>query len=286
MKQRLLSRVVVATDFSAGALQALERALTLPLGLKGTVTVLHVIPDDIPGKLAKQARAEANQSIEKLLVRAKPAVLAAGLTPARVEAEVLEGVPVKALSARARALKAELFVLGRHGRRPVADLFMGSTAQRLVRALEVPVLLVQTPAATPWKKALTATAIEPKASALLKLAATVAPAAELLAFNASLVPFEEYVTLSGEVTAAFRDECLEEATERLAGLVRSSGVAATASARSGDPRLLIIEEALAFHANLIVLGTHAPKGLKRLVLGSVAEWVLGHAVCDVLVARV
>jgi nucleotide-binding universal stress UspA family protein len=65
-----------------------------------------------------------------------------------------------------------------------------------------------------------------------------------------------------------------------AGLVR-----ADVKVAGGDARLLILEEAKAHTAELIVVGTHGVKGLKRVVVGSVAEWVLSNAACDVLVAR-
>ena len=45
------------------------------------------------------------------------------------------------------------------------------------------------------------------------------------------------------------------------------------------------EEAKAKKAELIIVGTHGRKGVRKLILGSVAEWTMTHAGCDVLVAR-
>jgi nucleotide-binding universal stress UspA family protein len=47
----------------------------------------------------------------------------------------------------------------------------------------------------------------------------------------------------------------------------------------------ILEEAKAHSTELIVVGTRGLKGVKRIVLGSVAEWILANASCDVLVGR-
>jgi nucleotide-binding universal stress UspA family protein len=50
-----------------------------------------------------------------------------------------------------------------------------------------------------------------------------------------------------------------------------------------EPHKFIVQEARNRNADLIVMGTHGRTGLKRLLLGSVAERVLGHAPCAVLV---
>lgn len=53
----------------------------------------------------------------------------------------------------------------------------------------------------------------------------------------------------------------------------------------GDPAARISETAAAMHADLIVLPSHGYHGVKRFFLGSVAEAVLRHAPCEVLVLR-
>lgn len=55
--------------------------------------------------------------------------------------------------------------------------------------------------------------------------------------------------------------------------------------REGDPGLLIADYADEVHADLIVMSSHGHHGVKRLLLGSVAERVLRHANCPVLVLR-
>jgi nucleotide-binding universal stress UspA family protein len=54
---------------------------------------------------------------------------------------------------------------------------------------------------------------------------------------------------------------------------------------SGDPAVEIVKQAAAVEADLIVLGTHGRTGIKRLLLGSVAENVVRTASCPVLVVR-
>ena len=55
--------------------------------------------------------------------------------------------------------------------------------------------------------------------------------------------------------------------------------------REGDPGLMIADYADEIHADLIVMPSHGYHGVKRLLLGSVAERVLRHANCPVLVLR-
>ena len=55
--------------------------------------------------------------------------------------------------------------------------------------------------------------------------------------------------------------------------------------QEGDPRSKIIDRAENWKADVIVLGSHGRKGLDRFLMGSVAESVMRHARCSVLVVR-
>jgi nucleotide-binding universal stress UspA family protein len=54
----------------------------------------------------------------------------------------------------------------------------------------------------------------------------------------------------------------------------------------GEPATQILRVAKETKAGLIVMGTHGRTGLGRLLLGSVAEWVLRQAPCPVLTVRI
>ena len=70
-----------------------------------------------------------------------------------------------------------------------------------------------------------------------------------------------------------------------ADAIRSTGINVTTSIVQGDPKSAIIDDAEAWGADLIVLGSHGRKGLQRFLLGSVSEAVLRHAHCSVEVVR-
>lgn len=54
----------------------------------------------------------------------------------------------------------------------------------------------------------------------------------------------------------------------------------------GNPKVVIIDSATEWHADLIVMGSHGRKGLSRFFMGSVSEAVVRHAPCSVQIVRV
>jgi nucleotide-binding universal stress UspA family protein len=72
---------------------------------------------------------------------------------------------------------------------------------------------------------------------------------------------------------------------KTADAVRSAGISVTTSIVQGEPKSAIIDDAEAWGADLIVLGSHGRKGLQRFMLGSVSETVLRHAHCSVEIVR-
>lgn len=73
--------------------------------------------------------------------------------------------------------------------------------------------------------------------------------------------------------------------DKLADKARRAGVKTTTAQRSGDPVGQIIRTARSEAADLIVVGTHARRGLPKFFLGSVAERVVAMAPCAVVTVR-
>ena len=72
---------------------------------------------------------------------------------------------------------------------------------------------------------------------------------------------------------------------RVAATLQPAGLATEEIVRTGDPRMAIVHEASEWRADLIVLGSHGYTGIQRLLLGSVAQYVVSHADCSVEVVR-
>jgi len=77
-------------------------------------------------------------------------------------------------------------------------------------------------------------------------------------------------------------ESVNEASQAL----RSAGFSVTTRVIESEARTGILDIAAEWRADLIVLGSHGRKGLRRFLLGSIAESVARHAQCSVLVVRI
>lgn len=89
-----------------------------------------------------------------------------------------------------------------------------------------------------------------------------------------------------------RDEletALEKDSAQLMADLRASlppGVPAQQFVEEGSPGEVIVKTAAEWGADAIVIGSHGRRGVTRAILGSVAEFVMRHAPCPVLVVRV
>jgi len=78
-----------------------------------------------------------------------------------------------------------------------------------------------------------------------------------------------------------REEVLEE-LRRVVDTAGSGPIDAVLAAEAGDPSRMIVDQAVAIPADLVVMGTHGRGGFERFIVGSVAEKVLRRAPCPVL----
>jgi len=76
-----------------------------------------------------------------------------------------------------------------------------------------------------------------------------------------------------------------ELVENAAARLRSARFEASTSVREGDPKMVILDCAAEWGADLIVVGSHGRKGVTRFLLGSVSEAVARNAQCSVQIAR-
>jgi universal stress protein A len=79
----------------------------------------------------------------------------------------------------------------------------------------------------------------------------------------------------------YHQEIVSRAEKRL----REAGLLTEARVLEGDPREVLVETARSEGVDLLVVGSHGRTGLAKLLMGSVASHVMGHASCNVLVAK-
>ena len=137
--------ILVPIDFSAPAEKALDYAVGLANQFGAKLTLLNVVepvatPDFASYPLMMEndkVVANAKKHLEQLCTKAH-------IDEARVEKTLVRnGVPYREITDAARTLKADLIVISTHGYSGLAHVFMGSTAERVVRHAECPVLVVR-----------------------------------------------------------------------------------------------------------------------------------------------
>jgi nucleotide-binding universal stress UspA family protein len=99
------------------------------------------------------------------------------------------------------------------------------------------------------------------------------------------------ISAAPQMDPMYTPELQEEGTEArkllegIAAGLRSAGFQTETMLAKGDVRETAVEAAEKWNADLIVVGSRGKTGLRRLLLGSVAEFVARHAPCSVLIAR-
>ena len=143
-----MRRVLFASDFSKVSTKACATAIALAKATHADLTVLHVLVPITPlvpeqyiagtalDKLNADARRWAQEQVAKLTARArKGGVRASGL--------VTTGDPAEQIVRTARSKRAELVVVGTHGRTGLNRFFVGSIAQRVIASAQCPVVTVR-----------------------------------------------------------------------------------------------------------------------------------------------
>ena len=200
-----------------------------------------------------------------------------------VTCHAVHGPPARALSRVAEVVGADVIAVGDAHPSALASALLGTTAGRLFRAARTPVLVMRGPARPPRRVLAAVDLSEPSARALELGVAAVGTLTEdgapevraLFAAGTELDPFFP----RDEGRAARMG--LDLLREFVAGRSLPAGV--EPRVRVGEAAHEIVDEAAEWEADLVVLGTHGRGGVRRMLLGSVAEAVVRSAPCPVLV---
>lgn len=143
-------RVLHPTDFSKASGAAFARAIAEARQNRSELLLVHVLSPVIPmagageaylapsvyEQMSKSARAWAQKQMDRLLAKAKAARV-------RVRGTLLEGVAHEQIARSARRQRADLIVMGTHGRTGMARFFLGSVAARVAATAPCPVMTVR-----------------------------------------------------------------------------------------------------------------------------------------------
>jgi universal stress protein A len=141
-------RILAPVDFSPASNFALEYAKALTMKCGGVLEVLHVVEDRMDESLWPTEAHAPSPQIEEALVDSATQRLAACLS--REERDkygatltLLFGPPALTIVEHAARGRADLIVMGTHGRTGVSHLLLGSVAEHVVRTATCPVLVVR-----------------------------------------------------------------------------------------------------------------------------------------------
>lgn len=139
-------RIVYATDFSKASRAAFAQALEFAKANRAKLHVVHVVAPVVPmvgdgfvtpavyEALERSGQASAQKNLDRVVEKARAARV-------KADGKVLEGVAHEQILRSAK--RADLLVLGTHGRTGMARFFLGSVAGRVVASATVPVLTVR-----------------------------------------------------------------------------------------------------------------------------------------------
>jgi universal stress protein A len=141
-------RILHPTDFSSASTAAFKRAVAMAKKDRSELVLVHVLAPPmpiagegyIPPNVYEDLEASAQRYAGKRLAALKDKAKAAGV---RTTTVIREGVADEQIVRAARAKKADVVVIGTHGRTGLAKLFLGSVASRVVTAAPCPVLTVR-----------------------------------------------------------------------------------------------------------------------------------------------
>ena len=292
------SRILVATDLSRPADEAIRQAHDWSTRLGAELVVCHVIPTHHRANPLFPQR-NASDAISTVdLERRVSELVQARVTeqtgrPAEAFRLVLDvGKPEAGILEAAAAWNVDVIAIGSRGDTGIARILLGSVSERIVRYAPCSVLV-----ARPFSKqgtVLAATDLSDASYPAIKAGAEQARlrgAKLVVLHNLDLWPPPVSSVTAGLGAAGVPTDpsVLEEqrsaALQRLAKILAELRIEATCRVSHGPPDAEIIRAVDEIEPELLVIGTHGRTGLSRLALGSVAERVVETANCSVLVVR-
>lgn len=141
-------KILCPVDFSKGSEQAVNKALELARAIGGEIELLHAyqlpvlaLPDSsvtvsptFVADMTDRAQRALNKHRDDLAAQSVPA-----------HTKLIEGNPAETIVDRAKAIGADMIVMGTHGRSGFKRFLLGSTVERVVRISTIPVLTVHLP---------------------------------------------------------------------------------------------------------------------------------------------
>lgn len=296
----LFKNIIIPVDFSDGTENAFNLALYIARGNDLKVHLLHVVSDPqvidplytaevLPQLDFEDIESELRKKIDDTYVKRAESVK-------DIDVIIAKGHPASEIASQAEELKADLIVMGTHGRSGLSHMLIGSVAERVIRTSPVPVLTVHLNHKIDLQRYSIKKILVPvdfselsemAFDRALQLGQNCNAHLDLLYAVQSITYYPFYLTdyYSEEGTVM---KVSKEAERRLNDLVQNRGVGyknIDCIVSGGEPYRVIIEKAEELGSDIIIMGTHGRKGIPHVVVGSVAERVSRIAECPVITVR-
>lgn len=290
-----LHTLLAATDLSAPSRHAAQRAAMLARQTGARLELVHVLEKSLLDEgqqllgetgevLSRAVRLQAAEALARL------AAEIAGGPGTTVGQHLMEATVLEAIAQLAAKVKAGLLVVGVRGEGFMRHWLLGTTAERLLRKTQLPVLVVKQPPRGAYRSVLVPVDFSPWSRGAIGLAQALAPNADLVLLHAYQMPFEGKLRFAGIEEEAIRGYRVAAREKALADLHQAAADAGITDGAwrpvvvHGDPANRILEQEEEQGADLIVLGKHGAGMVEEMLLGSVTTHVLAQARTDVLVA--
>ncbi len=275
-------KILVPFDGSDSSKGALLQAFKLAIDEKCWITVTSVVPP-YEGEMElvgiKDIRASLRKPCEDALAVAQKM---AESERALIKTVCEEGEVYERIVDLADAENCDVIVMGRsrHER-----ALVGSVTARVIGHTQRDVLVVPKNSAVGWKKIVMATDGSRYSAAATERAIRFAKSygGEIAVLSVVDVPTEFYAEAPKAVEQMIAKA--KEYTALVKKQAEAAGVKAETFVGEAEADEAIVNLAKEQQANVIVVGSHGRTGLKRLLMGSVTESVIGHAPCPVLVVK-
>ncbi len=278
-------KILSAVDGSISSMHALRESFKFASNEKCWITVTSVVPSYV-GDLDMVGVGNVMDAMRKPCEAAlKEAEKLAKEEGVLIKTVCEEGEIFERISDLAAAENCDLIVIGRRGLHRLERSLVGSVTARVIGYSQRDVLVVPVDTHVGFQRVLVATDGSRYCRAAVERAIDFAGSygGEILVVSIVDVPSEFY---------AEAPQVVEDLVHKARGFAEdvkkqaeAAGVKAETFVREGEAYQAITELAKARDVNIIVMGSHGRTGMKRLLMGSVAEKVIGYAPCPVLVAK-
>lgn len=287
--------VLAATDFSTDSQHAAARAAMLCAGTElARGMILHVVEAswldnlkrfvNLPTDIDRSVTGSAETELARLAGKVRKH---SGVT---LETEVRVGRVLETI--REAAEDYSLMVLGARGNHRLREFALGTTAERLLRQIDTPILIVRRRPVEHYKRVLVAVDFSPHAARAVAQARALAPNADVHLVHVFEGLFEgrmRYAGVTEELIEEYRRKARDEAEAQMKTFAESVGAGAepfqTCIEHGAHVPTKLLDKARDMAADLVVVGKHGKSLTEKLLLGSVTLHMVGQSSCDVLVAQ-